>query len=302
MRHKTWPAAAMVLGAALWAVCCCRQSSGPQDSPATQPAWKAEQVAVVEGMNVPESVLVDPATGTAYVSNVEAGPGQAWTADGKAFIARLSPGGKLDVLRWRESTKPCPLNAPKGMCLSVGFLYVADIDRVVRFPLAGGAAGEVVEGVRGRQLNDMASREKAVYVSDTGAGKIYQIDRSPPREVKAPKTVNGITFFKDRMFAVSWGLHEVYELDPAGKKEPTPFGLAPHFKSLDGIEVLGDGTFVVSDFVAGRVCTISPDRKTVRTLAAVKTPADIGVDRKRSLLYVPQFDHKKVVIYALAKK
>lgn len=55
------------------------------------------------------------------------------------------------------------------------------------------------------------------------------------------------------------------EIDTSGKQPPQPFGLADHFTNLDGIEVLEDGTFIVSDFVGDKVCLISPDRKTVTT-------------------------------------
>jgi sugar lactone lactonase YvrE len=140
-----------------------------------------------------------------------------------------------------------------------------------------------------------------VFVSDTEAGKVFAYDPNGWREIKAPKGVNGITFFKDRMFAVSWDLHEVYELDAAGKDEPKPFGLAGHFKALDGIEVLDDGTFIVSDFDGGKVCTISPDRKKVDTLLTCESPADIGLDRARGLLYVPQFLKNRVLVFQLAK-
>ena len=54
-----------------------------------------------------------------------------------------------------------------------------------------------------------------------------------------------------------------------GKTPPKPFGLAAHFKSLDAIEVLDDGTFLVSDFPGNKVCTISADRKTVRKIIVV---------------------------------
>jgi hypothetical protein len=104
------------------------------------------------------------------------------------------------------------------------------------------------------------------------------------------------------MFGVSWGLHEVYELDPAGKEEPKPFGLAKHFKGLDGIEVLDDGTFIVTDFVGGKVCTISPDRKTVHEIIAVHSAADIGLDRQRRMLYVPSLMSNAVSAYKLEWK
>ena len=252
-------------------------------------------------MDTPESVLVDQKTGTAYVSNIEPGGGGYWAGDGKAFISRLKPGGEPDLLRWKTSTPEMLLHAPKGMCLAGESLYVADNRKVVGFPLSGPDVGGTVQGLTGERLNDMATDGKAVYVSDTGAAKIYRIDDKGHTAMPAPEGINGITFFGGKMFGVSWGGHEVYELDPAGSAEAVPFGLASHFKTLDGIEVLDDGTFVVSDLEADGVYTISPDRKTVRKLVSVKSPADIGVDRKRGLLYVPSFNEGRVTVYKLEK-
>ena len=62
------------------------------------------------------------------------------------------------------------------------------------------------------------------------------------------------------MFGVSWTEHEIYELDPAGKKAPVAFGLSDHFTNLDAIEVLGDGTSIVSDFTGNNVCIGSSRR------------------------------------------
>jgi hypothetical protein len=133
-------------------------------------------------------------------------------------------------------------------------------------------------------------------------GVVYRMDGQGVTRIKAPAGVNGITFFKGKMFAVSWTQHDVYELDPTGKGDPVPFGLAVHFRTLDGIEVLDDGTFIVSDLTGDRVATISPDRKTVRTLIDLKTPADIGLDVARRLLYVPQFEENCVAVYRLTQE
>ncbi len=265
--------------------------------------WTAQRIRVVEKLDGPECVVVDPATGVPYVSNCETASGAYWAEDGTGFISRLKPGGEMDALRWQSSTKDVPLNGPKGMCVTDTALYVADNRRVVCYPLKGAAVPHVVKGVGGGRLNDMAAQGGSAYVSDTAGARIVKFNDQGITEMKAPASVNGITFFKGKMFAVSWGRHEVYELDPEGKADPKPFGLAKHFESLDGIEVLDDGTFVVSDYVAGTVHAISPDRKTVRTLAdGLKTPADIGLDRKRGLLYVPQLEHNRVAVYKLEKK
>jgi hypothetical protein len=65
--------------------------------------------------------------------------------------------------------------------------------------------------------------------------------------------------------------------------------------------VLDDGTFVVSDFMGNKVCTVSPDRSSVSTLIEIPSPADIGLNRKDGLLYVPQFMKGKLSVYRIKK-
>lgn len=269
--------------------------------------WTAQRVAVIEGFQTPESVAVEPASGVAYVSNVVAGEapeGQSpyWFEDGQGFISRLKPDGTIDVLKWRERTAQGPLNAPKGLCILGRKLRAADITRMATFGLdnADNDQATVIRGAK--NLNDMATDGVAVYISDTGTGNVHRLAPGEHRVIQGPKAVNGVTCFRGKLFAVSWALHEVYQLDPSGRAAPKSFALADHFKSLDGIEVLDDGTFVVADFPGNKVSTISADGKTVRTLIETKSPADIGLDRRRLLLYVPLFTENRVEVYQLKKR
>jgi DNA-binding beta-propeller fold protein YncE len=267
--------------------------------------WIARQTNLIAGFDVPECVVVDPESGAAYVSNIETPDQSYWADDGKGFISRISARKGLEELRWRDSTKEVPLNAPKGMCILNSSLYVADNTRVVRLPLVPLApAPKVIDIPGAKRLNDMVSANGVVYVSDTETGNIFRIGSGAEIFlIKGPPSANGITFFQGKMFAVSWDKHEVYELDPTGNRDPMPFGLASQFKNLDGIEVLDDGTFVVSDFTGNRVATIDADRKTVRTIIRqVESPADIGLDRAHNILYVPQVTKNRVSIYRLVAR
>jgi len=262
-------------------------------------AWKAQQITATGQLAVPECTLVDAMTGKVYVSNMDTDAGAYWADDGKGSIALLAPGGTPMNLRWQVSTKEVPIHSPKGMAIFQGVLYVADNTRVLGFPLTDAKGVKPLQGPKGRHLNDVATDGQAVYVSDTAAGVVYRMAKDGVTRVKAPAGVNGITCFKGSLYAVSWDLHEVYQLDPTGEGDPVPMGLAHEFKTPDGIEVLDDGTILVSDMHGNRVAAIAPDRKHVYTLVGLETPADIGLDRERRLLYIPQFERDCVTVCRL---
>lgn len=266
----------------------------------TSGCWKAELQSVIKGLNIPECVVVEPATGQAYISNIETASEQYWSDDGKGFISLISSDGKMKKLRWVDSTAEVPIHAPKGMCILDGLLYFADNSQLNHCPIDGtGKVTEVVVPGANIIFSDLATDGARVYVS--GSNKVFCIEPKGGNHLVAElEGIDGVACYKDKVFAVSWRLHEIYELDPAGKKTPQPFGLASHFTNLDGIEVLDDGTFIVSDFTGNKVCTVAPDRKTVRTLLSVESPADIGLDRQRGLLYVPMLMKNEARIYKLS--
>ena len=282
-------------------LCGCRKRRQGGAEPGEAPDWRVEPVKTVVGMEVPECTLYDSVRRQVYVSNVATADKGYWEEDGKGFLSIMSPDGIIRKMRWMDSTEEVPIHAPKGMAILDEYLYFADVTALKRVPIGGGEV-ERIALPEAKRLNDVASDGEAIWVSDVELSKIYRVDKAGQvREIIAPENVNGVTCYGGKMYAVSWYLHEVYEVDPAGKEEPVPFGVAEHFTNLDGIEVLDDGTFLVSDFTGGKVCTISADRKTVKTLVELETPADIGLDRAAGMLYVPQLTLNKVVIFRLSK-
>jgi hypothetical protein len=264
--------------------------------------WVLTEQAVIAGFSVPESVLPVPDSDIALVSNIGSAKDEYWKDDGKGFISSISPDGTVINTRVRDSSEESVIHSPKGMAVLDKILYFTDNTQVKRCRISGGNI-EVIDFPDAKKLNDIATDGHAVYISDTAQGVIHRL--TPDRQhtlVKAPAGVNGVTFHKNRMFCVSWDAHDIYELDPSGKKEPRPFGLADHFVALDGIEALDDGSLIVSDFPGNRICWIAPDEKRVSILVEAESPADIGIDRERMLLYAPLFMENKVAIYRLEKK
>ena len=270
----------------------------PVDMAATELA--VEKMVVIENLDLPECMVIDSDSGKVYVSNVVTANEGYWVDDSNGFISLMSPDGKIEKLHWLDSSSAMPVNNPKGMCILDGKLYFNDNNKLKHCSLKVPGESGVISLPGAKKLNDLATDGKSIWVTDTEAGKVFcvQPDRSI-REIQSPDSINGITCYNGKLFAVSWGLHEVYELDPIGKKAPVPFGLASHFTALDCIEVLDDGSFIVSDYKGNKVCSISADRKTVRTLIELETPADFGLDRENKLLYVPEMLSNRAVILKL---
>lgn len=277
----------------------CKNTDSTQVDPATRLNWSAAHQVTLTGFDVPECTLHDAASGLIYVSNVESAPDEYWMDDGTSYLSIIGPDNNIRKQRWLNSTEQAPIHGAKGMCILGDFLYFTDNTRLMRCDASTGKGLHLV--VSGFQkANDLVSDGKNIWLSDNAAGKVFCISPDgEKREIPAPAGANGLAFGGEKLYVVSWDLHEVYELDPKGKKEPVPFGLADHFTNLDGIEVLCDGSFIVSDFKGNKVSLISKDRKQVKTLIEISTPADIGLDRKKHLLYVPQFLAGKVAVYQL---
>ena len=99
-----------------------------------------------KGLAQPESVVVDPATGSLYVSNIA---GAIMQKDGNGFIAKLNGDGKVVTREWVKG-----LDAPTGLALHDRTLYVADIDQLVEI---NAASGEILNALPG-QGRDLLER------------------------------------------------------------------------------------------------------------------------------------------------
>ena len=60
--------------------------------------------------------------------------------------------------------------------------------------------------------------------------------------------------------------------------------------------MLDDGSFIVTDWKGNSVYSIAADRTTVTKLFDVKSAADLALDRKKNLLYVPEMLKNRAVI------
>lgn len=247
--------------------------------------WESPQ-----SLKVPESVCFDPSSGFLYVSNVNGMPAEK---DGNGFISKLNLDGTVAELIWVEG-----LNAPKGMGIANGKLYVTDIDRVAEIDIGSGTV--VFYDFPGAQfLNDIAiDGNGKVYVSDMMSARIYRLFQGrqetwlDDEKISGP---NGLYVEKNDLLI---GCKKIVRADiSTGKFSVWLEGTG----GIDGLEAVGDGRYVFSDW-QGNVYLVNKDKsieKILDTTPAGINAADIEFIPAKMLLLVPTFGDNRVIAYEL---
>ena len=97
---------------------------------AAAPQVSLEQVWATENvLETPESVFYNPDEKILYVSNIV---GESNAKDGKGYISKVSLDGKIENKEWATG-----LDAPKGMAMMNGTLYVTNVDELVAIDKGG---------------------------------------------------------------------------------------------------------------------------------------------------------------------
>jgi len=246
-------------------------------------------------LRVPESVLFDSKANILYVSNID---GKSNEKDGKGFISKVSTDGKIITLEWGTG-----LDAPKGLGMSKGKLYVADLTRVAIFDLATGKLTGSVEIEGAEFLNDITVDSKGnVYVSDSAKGRIHKVsDTKAELYFESPefKRVNGLLALKDGMYVADAGTGKNYKLS-ADKKLTQYAETAP---GADGIVLVGKDEYIVSSW-GGEVYYVDSNGKSQKMLDTKEqklNSADIDFDSKTKTVFVPTFFGNKVMAYEFKK-
>jgi sugar lactone lactonase YvrE len=159
-------------------------------------------------------------------------------------------------------------------------------------------------------LNDLAlGHEGTFYVSDTGdstaAGHGAVFVLAPGKRptilsgsdtVRAQASANGLfSGGGDSLYLVGYRTGVVSVTDGHGAWREIARGLG----APDGIDAAGDGAFYVSDNVGGDLFLVprAPGEKPVKLASGLKSPADLVVDHRRSLLVVPENSGNRLSVY-----
>lgn len=243
---------------------------------------------------VPESVLYDSDTKSFFVTNID---GKPEALDGSGFISKVSLDGKIENLRWTSG-----LNAPKGMGLYKGKLYVTDVYRLVVINTANGQAEKTYDAVgKDAFLNDVTvAKDGTVYVSDSRADKIYRLQGTKwevwmeGEQLNKPNGVLAVG--KDKLLIGSTKMGALRTIDVTAK---TILTVADGMAVTDGIVSDGKKGYFVSDW-NGQIFAVTADGQKQQLLDTREqkiSSADIEYVPGKKLLVVPTFYKNKLVAY-----
>lgn len=244
------------------------------------------------GLRTPESVLYDPTEKMLYVSNINEKP---WEKDNNGYITRhKEENGNIINYNWIKD-----MSAPKGMGLLLGKLYVTNIDEVVEIDLNKAEITNRFRHQNAVNLNDIAiGSDGRIFVSDSKGDYLFEIHDGVMDVLfqSADGSTNGLFYENGRLLCGKQD--KIVALD-LNTKTVSPF--INETGPIDGIEGVGDSTYLISDW-SGRVHLVQKDNP--KLLLLDTTPgeinaADIEYDPVQKILYVPTFFKNSIVAYKL---
>ena len=262
------------------------------------------QVWQAEGLDGPESAVLDSGEGVLYVSNVN---GEPTAANGNGYISELSLNGEIQDKEWVTG-----LNAPKGLALHDGKLYVSDIDELAVIDTASGEITARHKAPGATFLNDVTAHEDGrVFVSDMMQNQIWKLEGDQLElwlQDEALDNPNGLLAEPDRLVVAAWGKpNEDFSTDVPGhlkavdyeNKEITSIGPGDPIGNLDGVEPDGKGGYLVTDWFSGGLYDISEDGKAEMVMDLNQGSADHEFVEGENLVVIPMMMDGTVDAYKL---
>ncbi|MCG8611546.1 MAG: hypothetical protein MI864_13530 [Pseudomonadales bacterium] len=261
-------------------------------------ASEPETIWQLDGFDQPESVVSDPKGRFLYISNIN---GQPMELNRLGYVSRVTVDGRIVDQKWFNG-----LNAPKGMAVANGLLYVADMQVLHVIDLESAKVVKQYSVPNAKMLNDVTvSNDGVVFVSDLLGGGIYRLQNGNLELWLAHPSLphpNGVLWHEGELLAANWGEGmqsdfstkipgTLYRIDNSSRNltpQPTGYQLG----NLDGI-VADNGGLYVSDWKTGELYHLANnERQRITTLPAGL--ADIG-GAGDGVIYAPLMMNNRVL-------
>ncbi len=248
----------------------------------------------------PESVVFDEENKVLLVSC------QAGEVPGDGSIAKVSLEGKILNPKFVSG-----LNNPKGIAISDGKIYVADLLELVEIDLQTGAVLKKYTQDKIQFMNDVTvDKAGNVYVSDMFISSIYKLDKkknfsewfsSPDMD-----NPNGLLAIGKEIYIGGWGKFNDGKsgLAPQGRfqkiniKTKQITTITPNvLGNLDGVQVNDKNSFIVSDWKGGKVYKVGKNGSIEELLSVEQGVGDILYLPKKGMLVLPMKKQNQILFY-----
>lgn len=242
-----------------------------------------------------ESVIYDQKREVLYVSNIAGVPDET---DGVGFISIVDLDGKITNLNWITD-----LDAPKGLGIVGDKLYVTDITNLIEIDIEGGTVSQTIPIEGSVFLNDITtSADGKVYMSDSrGEGKVFVYENGVVSVLlEGLPGPNGLLSDGDTFLMALWDEKTLNTLDLATNEITKR---TEGIENPDGIEAVGDGSYLVSSW-QGQIHLVHADwSKTLLLDTSMEDigAADIEFIQEKNLLLIPTFYKNGLMAYELQK-
>ena len=274
---------------------------GPSLAWAQTDVQLAETWTLAEGLDRPESVVYDAERDVLYVSNIK---GDAADKDGNGYLARVSPEGEVLDSAWVTG-----LDAPKGLTLSDGTLYVADIDVLLAVDPESGEITERYPADGAQFLNDVtADAEGNVYVSDSRTSTVYRLNGGTLQawlqgegRIQGP---NGVHVIEDRLIiaagdstAENPGSARYLQAIALDDGAISPLSGTEPIGSVDAVEPDGQGGYFLTDWGAGKVMHVTSSGEVTLLKQLGQGTADLEFVAETGVIFLPIMMSDELIAY-----
>ncbi len=258
---------------------------------------------ITEGIAHPESVLYSKEHSAIFVTNINSGNPLETKRVGT--ISKYSPEGKLIASPWANGLKP-----PKGMARVGNFLYVSDIDQVVKVDIKTSKIVQTKNIPGAKFLNDVVADDMGnIYIADMMTDTIHIWDKKGVRvwlKTPALRSPNGLfTDGKEHIIMASWGnpidaknftTQNVGAISTLSLKSVTEKITEENSirGNLDGIAMDANGDLWISDWMNGDIYQLKKNGSAQKVYNLSQGAADLSFAKELNLLLVPQMNQSKV--------
>ncbi len=254
----------------------------------------------------PNRVIVDPATDYIYVSNVNGAP---VARDDNGFISRITPDFKVVTLHFLDGAlNDYELDAPKGMAIKDGILYVADIDTIRGYDLKKRINVQNINlaPYGAKYLVDLVfTRRGELLVSDAAANAIFQVTLGKgiivSKFLHSPllKGPTGLAVLPDgRLVIVSSRGSNIWEYKKGGKFHRL-LEKRTYYRYLEDVDYDKYGNLYFTDFSTGRIFRLDKNGRVSTFPGTFFSPRGITIDRKNNKMFVVEFSLDRVDVIDL---